>query len=462
MTARVPPHDLDAEAAVLSSLLLDPAALDVVRERLEPKHFYAEAHQRISEAAYALADAGQPVDVVSVASWLREHGRLQHVGGIEYLAQISDATPAVAHVGHHADTVRTKARTRRVLAECQRLVAEGYAGPAEPEAWCDAAEAAVWAASQENVTQADQPLPVLLQGLVSDVTRRKTQGAGPPGIHCGWALLHQRLNGLLPYLYVVAARPGMGKSSFVAQMARNVAADGRAVVFVSLEMEPAQLAERLVSCEARVDGKRIASGDLSQADFAKVLDAANALTKLPLEFLYRPGATFGQIRSAARRAFRDIEARTGARPGLLAIDYLQLVDDEREKGETRDQAIGRITRGAVALAGELGVPVVLVSQLNRDVEKRPNKRPQLSDLRESGTIEQDAHGVLFLYRDDYYFKDSADRGIAEIDVEKIRNGSPGTVKVRFTAECTRFDTLAPEEYDFDELDNYQPLGGAAA
>ncbi|GMV18384.1 MAG: replicative DNA helicase [Polyangiaceae bacterium] len=384
MSARVPPHDLAAEAAVLSACMLSRDALDDVRDILAKDHFYADANYRIYEAICALDDAGAPFDVVSVASKLTDAGRLQQVGGAAYLGEICDATPAVANVAHHAAIVRDKARLRAVIAECQRIAAEGYVEVEDVEAWCDAAEAAVFAASQRDAAgEGEVNVGPLVGGVITAAAQAMASGP-PSGPTWPWRLLADRLGRLKPYVYVVAGRPGMGKSVFGQGVCVGVAQQGYSSVFASLEMEQEQIACRMVAAEGRVDGKRLERGELNAQHFRDACNAAEALRKLPIQIRYRPGATVSQIRAAARKAFREL-GKTGAKPGVLVIDYLQLIDDQREKGETRDQAIGRIMRALVRLAAELGVAIVVLSQLNREVEKRPNKRPIMADLRECVT-----------------------------------------------------------------------------
>ncbi len=453
---RVPPHDLDAEAAVISAMLLDPDAIDLVRELLEPAHFYAESNRRICEAIYLLRDAAEPVDLVTVTSKLRDAGRLAQVGGTPYVAALSDATPAVGNVRHHARVVREKAKVRQVIATCQVITAEGYCEITDPEAWCDQAEAKVFAAthdgsSDQSVELVSDAMPRFLDALSE---RQKT--GTPPGLNCGWSMLNHRIGGLLPYVYVVAGRPGMGKSALAAGLALNVARAGRGVAIVSLEMDRDQILERMVGVEARVPLKRIEHGDLNAQEYARVIAAAARLAKLPIAIAYKPGATIGQVRAIVRRQARELEAKHNVKLALAAVDYLQLMNDQRVKGQTRDEAIGGLMRGLVGLAGELHIPVIVVSQVNRQVESRSNKdkRPTMADLRESGNIEQDAHGIFFVYRDDYYFRDSPDAGLAEIIIAKLRNGSPGSVKLKWTGEYTAFDTLeAVEGEDYDDFDN---------
>jgi replicative DNA helicase len=482
---RVPPHDLDAEAAVLSAVLLAAEAFDRVQETLSPEHFYAEAHRRIYEAVLDLHTSGKQVDLVTVAAWLRDRERIGQVGGMEYLAQLSDATPAVAHVGAHATLIREKWRMRQLIATCQRVAAEGYTNSEEVQAFIDQAEQSVFDIARIAEGSSIVTVKDAIHGAFQILAEAAKRGGGITGTPTGFRQLDRKIAGLHPGdLYIVAGRPGMGKTSLVLNMAVNVAMPrrkavaensepygegdieepGDGVAFFSLEMPREQLAARLLSVEARVDVSRIRSGEIRREDWNKLTDAAARLGRLPIWLDDTPALTLLDLRAKVRRLQADVkrgDAPGGAtKIGMVCIDYLQLMQGRRDAG-SREQEISELSRGLKQLAKEMGVPVMALSQLNRSVETRTtkDKRPQLSDLRESGAIEQDADAIFFIYRDEYYFKDSPDRGIAEIIVAKQRNGPTGSIKVKFTSEFTRFDDLAPDEYDFDELDEFD--AGAA-
>ena len=482
---RVPPHDLDAEAAVLSAVLLAAEAFDRVQETLSPEHFYAEAHRRIYEAVLDLHTSGKQVDLVTVAAWLRDRERIGQVGGMEYLAQLSDATPAVAHVGAHATLIREKWRMRQLIATCQRVAAEGYTNSEEVQAFIDQAEQSVFDIARIAEGSSIVTVKDAIHGAFQILSEAAKRGGGITGTPTGFRQLDRKIAGLHPGdLYIVAGRPGMGKTSLVLNMAVNVAMPrrkavaensepygegdieepGDGVAFFSLEMPREQLAARLLSVEARVDVSRIRSGEIRREDWNKLTDAAARLGRLPIWLDDTPALTLLDLRAKVRRLQADVkrgDAPGGAtKIGMVCIDYLQLMQGRRDAG-SREQEISELSRGLKQLAKEMGVPVMALSQLNRSVETRTtkDKRPQLSDLRESGAIEQDADAIFFIYRDEYYFKDSPDRGIAEIIVAKQRNGPTGSIKVKFTSEFTRFDDLAPDEYDFDELDEFD--AGAA-
>lgn len=433
---------------MVAATLLDQAALDLVRGVLAPEHCFEDRHRRVLEAVYAVDDAGEPVDAVSVAGRLRASGRLEQVGGTAFLAELMDSVPAIANVEAHARTVRQLARVRSVIATCQTAVAEGYAVE-DPDRFCATTEAALFSVLAESVGASCESVATVIPRCADTISERRTNGVAS-GVRWGFGALDRKVGELRPYVYVVAARPGMGKSALVENICVEVSKRGRAAIMATLEMETDQLGERMIASDGRVPITRIRTGNLRDPEYQAALEAAERLRKLPMSILHRPGATVGELRSAARAEFRKLKRTHGADPGVLVIDYLQLIDDQARKGENRDQAIGRIMKALVKLAAELRVPVILVSQLNRGVEGRQDKRPSLSDLRESGNIEQDAYAVLFVYRDDYYNRDSQDRGIAEIIVAKNRDGDTGWVKLKWTGEYTRFDALAVERDEWDE------------
>jgi replicative DNA helicase len=470
---RVPPSDLDAEAAVLSAVLLSPDSFDSVQEVLKPEHFYADANRRVYEAVLELQRSGKPVDIISVAGWLRDRNRLQQVGGSPYLAQLTDATPAVAHVEAHARMIREKWRLRQLIATCQRVAAEGYGDCGEVQGFIDQAEQAVFDIARVPEGSTVVPVKDAIHGAFQILAEAARRGGGITGVPTGFIELDRRCAGLHNGdLYIVAGRPGMGKTAFVLNMAVNVAkprrvevaadADpyaeapieepGAGVAFFSLEMPREQLASRLLACEARVDVSRIRSGDLRREDWNKLTEAAARLSRLPIWLDDTPALTMLDLRAKVRRIQADLKRGAADAPahklGLVVIDYLQLMQGRRDAG-SREQEISELSRGLKQLAKELEVPVLALSQLNRSVETRTtkDKRPQLSDLRESGAIEQDADTIMFIYRDDYYFKDSPDKGVAEVIIAKQRNGPTGKVMTKFTPEYTRFDNLAREDYD---------------
>jgi replicative DNA helicase len=466
---RVPPHDLEAEAAVLSAVMLDPAALDRVVD-LKPEHFYSEAHRRIYEAALELRAQGQPVDVVQVGTWLKDRQRLAQVGGMPYLAQILDAAPAVANAGAYARTIIEKCRIRQLILACQKVTAQGYDDYGEPQSFIDGAEQAIYNIARTTTKVSTERLLDVMKKAFNRLNDAVARGDRITGVPTGFSRYDTMTSGLHEGdLSIVAARPGMGKTSFVLNVAANVASPksrelatdpnqrwedaGVGAVVFSLEMPREQLANRMVCSEARVDVSKMRTGHLSPQDWSKLTQAASFLGSLPIWIDDSPGLSIIELRAKVRRLqaefdTRDAEGRKLRKIGLVVVDYLQLMKG-RDGAPSREQEISEISRGLKALAKELEVPVVALSQLNRAVETRSekNKRPQISDLRESGAIEQDADNIVFIYRDDYYNQDSPDQNIAELIVAKQRNGPTGTAKVRFDKQWTRFDNLAEGEYE---------------
>jgi replicative DNA helicase len=467
---RVPPHDLDAEAAVLSAVMLDPAALDRVTD-LKPEHFYSEAHRRIFEACLELRQVGHPVDVVQVASWLKDRQRLAQVGGMGYLGEILDSAPVVANVGAYARIIHEKFRVRQLILSCQKVVAQGYGDYGEPQGFIDGAEQAIYNIARTSSKQSTERLIDVMKKAFKRLNDAVARGDRITGVPTGYDRYDRMTAGLHEGdLSIVAARPGMGKTSFVLNVATNVASPkGRevagdpnqrwedagvgAVVF-SLEMPREQLANRMVCSEARVDVSKMRTGYLSPQDWSKLTQAASFLGSLPIWIDDSPGLTLIELRAKVRRLqsefdTRDAEGRKIRKIGLVVVDYLQLMKG-RDGVSSREQEISEISRGLKGLAKELEVPVIALSQLNRAVETRSekSKRPMISDLRESGAIEQDADNIIFIYRDDYYNReDSAEPNIAELIIAKQRNGPTGTAKVRFEKAYTRFDNLAEGEYE---------------
>jgi replicative DNA helicase len=482
---RVPPHDLDAEAAVLSAVLLSSEAFDQVNDVLQAEHFYSDANRRVYEAIVDLQSTGRPVDVVTVATWLRDHERLQQVGGTPYLAQLTDSIPAVAHVEAYGKVVREKWRVRQLIATCQRFAAEGYGNCGEVQEFIDQAEQAVFDIARVPEATAVRPVREAIRGAFDIIVAAAKRGEGITGVSTGFDRLDRKCAGLHKGdLYIVAGRPGMGKTAFVLNIAVNVAAPRRVrttdpsdplgagdteqpgwgVGFFSLEMPREQLASRLLGAEARVDVSRLRSGTVKNEDWNKLTDAAARVGRLPIWLDDTPALGLLDLRAKIRRLKAEIGRKTGDGPeaqelGLVVVDYLQLMQGRRDAA-SREQEISELSRGLKQLAKEMAVPVMALSQLNRSVETRTtkDKRPQLSDLRESGAIEQDADTIIFIYRDEYYFQESPDKGVAELIIAKQRNGPTGTVKVRFTPEYTRFDNLATEDYEFDEFDEFAEVG----
>ena len=467
---RVPPHDLEAEAGVLSAVMLDPSAMDKITD-LKAEFFYSEAHRRIFEACFELRQGGHPVDVLQVQSWLKDRGRLAQVGGAGYLTEILDAAPVVANVAAYGRTIHEKFRIRALILACQRVSAQGYVDYGEPQTFIDGAEQAIYNIARTSTKQTVEKLLDVMKKSFKRLNDAVARGDRITGVPTGFDRYDKLTSGLHEGdLSIIAARPGMGKTSLVLNMAANVASPkgrevdgdpnqrwedgGVGVVIFSLEMPREQLANRMVCSEARVDVSKMRTGYLSPQDWSKLTQAASFLGSLPIWIDDSPGLSIIELRAKVRRLqaeydLRDDEGRKTKKIGAVIVDYLQLMKG-RDGAQSREQEISEISRGLKGLAKELEVPVIALSQLNRAVETRSekSKRPLISDLRESGAIEQDADNIVFIYRDDYYNRDdSAEPNIAELIVAKQRNGPTGTAKVRFDKQWTRFDNLAEGEYE---------------
>ncbi len=454
---RVPPSDLDAESAVLSASLLEAReCVDDLRQLLKPAHFYADANRRIYETILELDAEGKAVDIVMVAGRLRESNRLQQIGGSPYLAQLSDATPAVAHVLDHARVIVEKARQRQVISVCQTAAAQGYDDVGDPQTWAQnvaqqLSDVAASGASREPA----EALADLIPRKFAAMRDRAARNIELSGLDTKLTTVNHLTGGLLSAkMHCVAGRPGMGKTSYALQLILNTAEQGLVAFFGSAEMTKEELVRKLLSMEARVDHTRIKSGKMHHDEWVRVAEAAKYLATLPLVIFYQPAMTIAALRSELRRAQREWGAK-GKKLGLVAADYIQIFNgaDLVGQGANREQIVSAISMRLMWMAGEFEVPVIALSQLNRGVETRDkaNKRPTLADLRESGAIEQDSYTVQLLYRDEYYNRDSPDKGVAEVEIAKNRGGPTGRAYVKFTGEYGRFDNLAG--------DQEQPAGG---
>ena len=470
---RVPPHDLDAEAAVLSAVMLDSSALDKILEFLKPEHFYSEAHRRIFEAAMELKSVGQPVDIVQVGTWLKNRDRIGQIGGMPYLTEILNAAPAVANVASYGRTIHEKYRVRQLIATCQRVSAQGYLDYGEAQSFIDNAEQSVYQIARTPESSSVERLLDVMKKSFKALTDAMQRGDRITGVASGFERYDRLTAGLHPGdLTIVAARPGMGKTSFVLNVATNVASpkgreaaadpsqrweeQGVGVAVFSLEMPREQIANRMVCSEGKVDVGKLRQGFLNPQDWSRLTQAASYLGSLPIWVDDSSSLSILELRAKVRRLQAEFDRvdDTGKKTrkiGLVIVDYLQLMKG-REGAQSREQEISEISRGLKALAKELYLPVIALSQLNRAVETRSDKskRPQLSDLRESGAIEQDADNIVFIYRDEYYNKEAAtEPNVAELIIAKQRNGPTGTAKVRFDREYTRFDNLADGEFEED-------------
>ncbi|RMH16902.1 MAG: replicative DNA helicase [Gemmatimonadetes bacterium] len=440
---RQPPYSLEAEISVLGGMLLDKDAVARAVEIVNDSMFYREANRRLYRAMVRLFERGSVVDVVTVAEELKKTGELDDVGGPEYLAELLDAVPTAANVEYHARIVREKALLRRLIDAASGIIRDVYdQGERTVEEVLDTAEQRVFQVAQSHDRQGFVWIKEVLWPTFEHIEKLQESKGGITGVPTGFPDLDRMTTGLQPGdLVIVAARPSMGKTSWVMNVAQNAAIEhGVPVAIFSLEMSKEQLVQRLLCSEGRVDAQKLRRGRLSPEEYQRLAQAAGHLNTAPMWIDDSPGSTVLEMRAKARRLKSEVNL------GMLVIDYMQLMAGHR-RTESRVQEVSEISRGLKALARELEVPVVALSQLSRGPEQRTDKRPMLSDLRESGSIEQDADLVMFLYRPEYYA--SLDErpeleGKAELIVAKQRNGPTGVVNLYFHKAYTRFDSAAPD------------------
>ncbi|MEO6571840.1 MAG: replicative DNA helicase [Ilumatobacteraceae bacterium] len=435
---RVPPHNIDAEESVLGAMLLSRDAIGVVSELgLNPQDFYRPANRHIFDAIRALYSSASPADTVTVADELRRAGLLDDVGGAEALHELQNATPAISSAHHYAKIVQETALLRQLIFAAGDIAELAYSEPDDVIKALDEAETKIFNVAEQRVTDSTRTIEELLPEVMDHLQETYDRGDTITGVPSGYTDLDELLSGLQPSaLYIVGARPAMGKTAFGLGMASHVAQHStKPVIVFSLEMGHQELTQRVLSSEARVDSTKIRTGKLAEADWAKIGKAIGRL-EVPLFLDDNPRVTVMEIRAKARR----IKARYGG-IGLIVIDYLQLMGGGGSS-ENRQLEVSEISRGLKILARELEVPIVALSQLSRNLEARSDKRPMLSDLRESGSLEQDADVVMFLYRDEVYHPDSPDKGSAEVIVAKHRAGPIGTKRLVFLGQYTRFDNAA--------------------
>ena len=429
---RVPPHSVDAEESVLGAVLLSGDAANVALEKLHAADFYRPSHQQIFEVVQQLFDANEPIDAVTVSEGLRRDGSLDRMGGIETLTKLIDSVPSTSNVEYYASIVEEHSLRRQLMKVGGDIgVIAGMTNQPIAEV-VDRAEQAVFAVADRRVGDGLQVIDDLLGPAIEKAEELQRNGSAVTGISTGFRDLDHKLAGLHPTnLIIIASRPGMGKTALALNIAQNVALAGNTVAIFSLEMSREEVVTRMLCANGRIDSQRLRTGRLSEADFTKLSNAAGALYKQNIFVDDSPGLTVTEIRAKSRRLRR--------RPGLdlIIVDYLQLMNGSGE--ENRQQEIASISRSLKNLARELHVPIIALSQLNRGVEAREDKRPRLGDLRESGAVEQDADVVMFIYHEEYYYPERVEsKGIAEIVIAKHRQGSVGKVDMTFLAEFTLF------------------------
>jgi replicative DNA helicase len=435
---RLPPQNVEAEQSVLGAVLLDNTSLTRVVELLRPEDFYRGPHRKIFENLLELFERGEAIDLVTLKEKLQQAGDLEAVGGASYLASLLDVVPTAANVIHHSRIVREKAILRRLIEVATDIVGMGFDGGEDVDAILDSAESKIFQISGHKIKPGFHSLRDVIKDAFVRIESLYEKKELVTGVATGFEDVDRMTSGLQPSdLVVIAGRPSMGKTALCLNIAQHVSIEsGLPVAVFSLEMSRQQLVQRMLCSEARVDSHKLRTGFLSKEDWPKLTIAAGRLSEAPIYIDDTPSSTVMEIRAKARRLQSEHKDLS-----LVVIDYLQLITG-RERIENRQQEITEISRSLKAMAKELDVPVMALSQLSRAVESRgKDRRPQLSDLRESGAIEQDADVVAFIYRDEMYNPESPEKGLAEVIFRKQRNGPVGTVKLSFLSEFTRFEDL---------------------
>lgn len=436
---RLPPQNLEAEQSVLGGILLDNQAINAAQEILSDSDFYSDAHKKIFAAMQELSDRGEPVDLITISDHLRDKKQLDQVGGAAYLAALVDSVPSAANITYYARIVREKAILRNLISTSTDILTKSYEQSAEVDDILDEAEHAIFEISQNKIRRSFYPLKEIIKDSFRTIERLYERKELITGVPTGFEKFDELTSGLQRSdLIIIAGRPSMGKTAFALNIARYAAVESNTPVAIfSLEMSKEQIAMRLLSSTAKVDSQRIRKGFLGELDWPKLTDAAGMLSEAPIYIDDTPAITVLEMKAKSRR----LKAEHGL--GLIIIDYLQLMRGVGYK-DSREQEISEISRSLKALAKELNVPVIALSQLNRKVEDRTNRRPQMADLRESGAIEQDADVIAFIYRDEVYNKseDNPKKGIAEIIIAKQRNGPTATVELAFLEKYTSFENLS--------------------
>ena len=440
---RIPPHSIEAESSVLGGLLLDNAAWDRIADLLVDADFYRYEHRTIFAAIASLVNASRPADVITVYEQLQSLGKADEVGGLAYLNGLAQFVPGAGNIRRYAEIVRERAILRKLVTASDEIATNAFNPKGRPVAQIlDEAEQKIFHIGEEGsrMKQGFQAMPQLVVQLLDRVQEMADNPADITGVPTGFYDFDRMTSGMQAGdLIVLAARPSMGKTALAINIAEHVALEeGLPVAVFSMEMGASQLAIRIVGSIGRIDQGRLRTGKLTDEEWPRLTEAIERLRNVSLHIDETPGLTPSELRANARRL-----ARQCGRLGLIVVDYLQLMSGSgSDSSENRATELGEISRGLKMLAKELQCPVIALSQLNRSVETRTDKRPMMSDLRESGAIEQDADVILFIYRDDYYNKDSKEPGVAEVIIAKQRNGPTGTVKLAFLKPITKFESLA--------------------
>ncbi|MFR3071624.1 MAG: replicative DNA helicase [Paeniclostridium sp.] len=430
---RIPPHSVESEQSILGSILLDKEAIITVTETIQPEDFYKEAHKIIYECMVKLNNKNEPIDLITLTEELRKQGHLEDVGGISYITSLSTIVPTTSNVKYYSDIVKEKSVLRKLIKVSNDILNLGYDNSTKVEDLLEKAEKQIFDISQEKSSEDFQSINSVLMDTYDMIERLYTNKEEITGITSGFEDLNKKINGLQRTdLILIAARPAMGKTAFSLNLVQNAALKGNASVAVfSLEMSKEQLVQRMLSAQSHVELKKIKNGNLDENDWPRIIDAMSVLSNANIYIDDTPGIKISELRSKCRK----LKIEKGL--DLILIDYLQLMEGDNNN-ESRQQEISKISRSLKIIAKELNCPVVALSQLSRAPEQRSDHRPMLSDLRESGAIEQDADIVMFLYRDEYYHPDSERKNIGEVIIAKNRHGETGSVELVWLGEIQKF------------------------
>jgi replicative DNA helicase len=434
---RTPPHNIEAEQAILGAIFIEPQALSSASEVLAPEDFYRAAHQKIYDVILTLSEKGEPIDLVTVTSELQNRNLLEEIGGVSYLSDLANSVPTAANIQYYSQLVEEKSLLRRLIRTATDITKHGYTAEEGVDEVLSEAERSILEVSRRKRTGAFKVIKDVLVETYDNIELLNNREGDITGIPTGFSHLDQMTAGFQRNdLIIVAARPSVGKTAFALNIAQNVATKANEnVAIFSLEMGAEQLVMRMLCAEGNIDAQRLRTGKLEPDDWQKLTMAMSSLSSSGIYIDDTPGIRVNELIAKCRR----LKQEHGL--GMILIDYLQLIVGSSRNGENRQQEVSEISRSLKALARELEVPVIALSQLSRGVESRQDKRPMMSDIRESGSIEQDADIVAFLYRDDYYDKESENKNIIEIIIAKQRNGPVGTVELAFVKEYNKFVTI---------------------
>ncbi len=447
ISGRVPPNSLESEQALLGGVLLDNEALNTALEILQADDFYKKAHELIWQAMLAISERHEPIDVVTLSSELQARDCIENVGGVDYLSYLIDAVPTSANSQYYARLIKEMSLRRRLIHEAGQIVEEAMSTRGNIDGFIDSVEQRIFQVSEARINPSFSRVGEIVKDSIKHVEHLYMNKGQLTGVPSGFYDLDEMTSGFQSSdLIILAGRPSMGKTSLALSIARHVGVDcvKRVAVF-SLEMSKEQIVLRLLCSEARVSNSLVRSGNLGESDFPKLVEAASKIAQADIYVDDTPAISVLEMRAKARRLHKESPL------SMIVVDYLQLMRGSARSQERREQEISEISSSLKALAKELRIPVIALSQLNRAVETRQDKRPVMADLRESGAIEQDADIIGFVYRDEVYHPETPDKGVAEFIIGKHRNGPVGTVRLSFQGEYTLFENLAEEDDSFDYL-----------